>query len=132
MTLTQTNWLEEKKKAAKGAYQSASLPDRVSHLWKYTDPSIFLSDINKDKSNKPKIEFSIDESTLKKGVVLLEINQAFKDKNDLVQNYFDKLVLGDQDKINLLNQALWSTGYFLYVPKGIKIEKPIIVKSSSD
>lgn len=126
------NWVEEKKNNAKVAYEKASLPDRVLHLWKYTDPSIFLTDLNNIKPGKSKIEFSIDSESLKKGVLLLELNEAFNSKGDLLKNYFDKLISSELNKINLLNQALWSTGYFLYIPKGIKLETPIIVKSSID
>lgn len=129
---TLDNWVEEKRNNAKSAYEKASLPDRVLHLWKYTDPSIFLTDLKNVKSGKSKIEFSIDNEAIKKGVILLELNEAFNSKSDLLKNYFDKLVSNESNKINLLNQALWTTGYFLYIPKGIKLETPIIVKSSAD
>ncbi len=128
----QMNWLEEKRNSAKLAYEKTSLPDRVSHLWKYTDPSVFIPDLNNAKSSKSKIEFSINEESLKKGVILLELNEAFKNRNDLLEKYFDKLVSSEPNKINLLNQSLWNTGYFLYIPKGVKLESPIIVKSFVD
>ena len=123
-------WLLDKRRAATDSYKSASAPDRVSHLWKYTDPSIFLPELNELKSGESKIDFSIDNQSLKEGVVLLEINSAMKEKSNLLANYFDRLTSKELNKVNLLNEALWSTGYFLYVPKGVKIEKPVVVKSS--
>lgn len=128
--ISEPAWLVEKRESAKKSYDSMSLPDRVSHLWKYTDPSVFITDVDKTKSNESKMEFSISEDAIKKGVLLLDINDALKSKGDLLKTYFDKLNSNEPDKINLLNQVLWNTGYFIYIPKNVKLEKPIIVKSS--
>lgn len=36
------DWLIARRRAALDSYESAVLPPRVSHLWRYTDPAIFL------------------------------------------------------------------------------------------
>lgn len=123
-------WLIEKREIANKSYLSEALPDRVLHLWKYTDPSLFMADLSKVKFEKSKLEFSISEEAVKKGVILLELSEAVNTKHDLVKCYFDKLVSKELNKINLLNQAFWTSGYFLYVPKGVILDTPIIVKSN--
>jgi Fe-S cluster assembly protein SufD len=128
--INEPQWLLDKRRAANDSYKVASAPDRVSHLWKYTDPSIFLPELNGLKLGESKIELPLTEEALKKGVVLLEINSAMKEKSNLLANYFDRLASKELNKINLLNEALWSTGYFLYIPKGVKVEKPVVIKSS--
>ena len=38
------DWLESWRLAAWESYQGAPLPDRVLHLWRYTEPEKFLID----------------------------------------------------------------------------------------
>ncbi len=38
------DWLESRRMAAWESYQAAPLPDRVLHLWRYTEPEKFLID----------------------------------------------------------------------------------------
>ena len=135
MTTTQIKdsepqWLLEKRSAALEAYKNTPLPDRVSHLWKYTDPFLFTPDLNQIEVKKSNIEFVFDPELTKKGLIVSDISTALKENKELVSKYLDKLISSSPDKITLLNQALWSGGYFLYVPKGLKIEKPVIVKSN--
>src|SRR5688500_7460257 len=37
-------WLGEKRRAAFSRYDAAPLPDRVAHLWRYTDPGKLMPD----------------------------------------------------------------------------------------
>jgi|GEM_PF-1071731 len=112
------------------AYSKATLPDRVSHLWKYTDPSLFTVDVNNVEVNNSKIEFNFDAELISKGLIISNLNTAIKNHNELIDKYFSKLLSPNLDKITLLNLVLWSNGYFIYIPKGLKVEKPVIVKST--
>ena len=112
------------------AYENTSLPSRVNHLWKYTDPLLFTPDLNQVEIKRSKIEFVFDVELIGKGLIVSNISTAFANNRQLVDSFFCKLISSNPDKITLLNQALWSGGYFLYVPKGLKIEKPVIIKSN--
>ena len=43
----------------------------------------------------------------------------------MVKKYFGKLVPFGDNKYAALNTAVWSGGTFLYVPKGVKVDKPL-------
>ncbi|MCX6958080.1 MAG: Fe-S cluster assembly protein SufD [Verrucomicrobiae bacterium] len=63
---------------------------------------------------------------LPEGVLLLPLEEAARDHEALFQRYFMKhpALLGSA-KIAALHRAQLQTGVFLYVPAGVKIEKPI-------
>ncbi len=60
-----------------------------------------------------------------KGVIFLSTDMALKVCPDLVEKYFGKLVPYADNKFSALNSAVWSGGSFIYVPKGVKLEKPL-------
>lgn len=72
-----------------------------------------------------------DEKT---DVVLMELSDAFENEKykDLILKYFSKLTAKYPNKFTYFNEAIWSSGYFLYVPKNVQIEKPLTVKSLSE
>ena len=60
-----------------------------------------------------------------KGVVFLDIDSALKEYPDLFRKYFATIVPPSDNKLAALNSAVWSGGSFIYVPKGVKLEKPL-------
>ncbi len=60
-----------------------------------------------------------------KGVIFLSTDMALKLYPDLVRQYFGKIVPYTDNKFAALNSAVWSGGSFIYVPKGVKLEKPL-------
>ena len=60
-----------------------------------------------------------------KHVIFTNIETALLKYPNLVKKYFDKLVPFTDNKYAALNTAVWSGGTFLYVPKGVKIDKPL-------
>ncbi len=126
-------WLFEKRLSALISYEKEPLPNRVSHLWKYSDPSWFEFNSNNGSivsSEKLKPVFALDNEATEKGVVLIELSDAFRNEkyNDLILKYFSQLTAKCPNKFAYFNEAIWSSGYFLYVPKNVKIEKPITVR----
>jgi len=62
------------------------------------------------------------------GVVFMSMDEAVKKYPELVQRYFmTRCIPPTYHKFAALNGALWSGGSFIYVPKGVKIEKPVQV-----
>ena len=130
-------WLFEKRLSALVSYNKESLPDRVSHLWKYSDPEWF--EFNPDNgyvvsSKKLKPTFVLDSDAKNAGIVLMELASAFRNEKykDIILKYFGHLTNKYQNKFAYFNEALWSNGYFLYVPKNIKTAKPVHVKLFSE
>ena len=59
------------------------------------------------------------------GVIYLDTDTALKKHPDLFKKYFDSVVKFNDNRYSALNGAVWSGGSFIYVPKGVKIEKPL-------
>ena len=60
-----------------------------------------------------------------KGVIFLDIDSALREYPDLFKQYFATIVPPSDNKLAALNSAVWSGGSFIYVPKGVKLEKPL-------
>ncbi len=60
-----------------------------------------------------------------KGVIFLDTDSALKAHPELFKKYFGKLVPFNDNKYAALNGAVWSGGSFIYVPKGVRLEKPL-------
>lgn len=60
-----------------------------------------------------------------KGVVFLDMDSGLKEYPEIVKKYFGKLVPPTDNKYAALNSAVWSGGSFIYVPKGVKLDKPL-------
>ena len=68
-------------------------------------------------------------STLKElddlGVIFTDTGTALREHPELFKKYFNQVIPYDDNKFSALNGAVWSGGSFIYVPKGVKIEKPL-------
>ena len=60
-----------------------------------------------------------------KGVVFLDTDSALKARPDLFKKYFGKIIPMTDNKLAALNSAVWSGGTFIYVPPGVRLEKPL-------
>lgn len=65
------------------------------------------------------------EEVEEKGVIFLDTDSALKQHPELFKKYFGTLVPYTDNKFAALNTAVWSGGSFIYVPKGVKLEKPL-------
>lgn len=84
----------------------------------------FLAGVNTQYESE-----SVYSSMLKevedKGVIFLDTDTALKRYPELVKRYFGTVIPGNDNKYAALNTAVWSGGIFIYVPKGVKVEKPL-------
>ncbi len=60
-----------------------------------------------------------------KGVIFLDTDTGLRMYPEIFKKYFGKLVPPADNKYAALNSAVWSGGSFIYVPKGVKLEKPL-------
>ena len=60
-----------------------------------------------------------------KGVIFLSTDMALKLYPDLFKKYFSTVVPVGDNKFSALNGAVWSGGSFIYVPKGVHLDKPL-------
>lgn len=60
-----------------------------------------------------------------KDIIFESTDDALKKYPDLFQKYFNKLVDYKENKYTALNGAVWSGGSFIYIPKGVKVDRPL-------
>ena len=65
------------------------------------------------------------EEVEKKGVIFLSTDQGLKTCPEIFKKYFGTVVPYLDNKFAALNGAVWSGGSFIYVPKGVHLEKPL-------
>lgn len=65
------------------------------------------------------------EEVNEKGVIFTDTDTALKLYPDLFKKYFGKIIPNTDSKYAALNGACWSGGSFIYVPKGVTLEKPL-------
>lgn len=68
---------------------------------------------------------SIKEELVKQGVVYTDIETALREYEDIVKEYFMKLIPNTDHKFAALHGAVWSGGSFVYVPEGVKLDIPL-------
>ena len=59
------------------------------------------------------------------GVIFTDTDTALKEYPELMKEYIGKVVPPSDNKYAALNSAVWSGGSVIYVPKGVKVEKPV-------
>jgi len=59
------------------------------------------------------------------GVIFLDTDSALKEYPEMFKKYFTKVVGFRDNKYAALNTAVWSGGSFIYVPKGVVVNKPL-------
>jgi Fe-S cluster assembly protein SufB len=60
-----------------------------------------------------------------KNVIFTDTDTALKKYPVLFRKYFSKIVDPDENKFTALNGAVWSGGAFIYVPPGVKLDRPL-------
>ncbi|MDF2952705.1 MAG: sufB [Anaerocolumna sp.] len=68
---------------------------------------------------------SIREELVKLGVVYTDMESALHDYEDIIKEYFMKLVPPSDHKFVALHGAVWSGGSFVYVPEGVEVSYPL-------
>lgn len=99
-------------------YRSMPSPDRAQHLWRYTDPAEFelKGETAKDAAGEVEIEAPA-------GVIVRPLREIAD--REIAEGRFGRLIPAGFGKPEALNAAAWSAGYFIQVPKGVKIDAPI-------
>lgn len=59
------------------------------------------------------------------GVIYTDTDTALQKYPDIFKRHFNKIIPYQNHRYSALNGAVWSGGSFIYVPKGVKLEKPL-------
>jgi Fe-S cluster assembly protein SufD len=144
-------WLAELRRAAWDAYESTPLPSTRLEEWRYTDPRTLqwnavslapaeatpLDALGAAASTAGEaagravqaggalVATRLDAELSERGVLLMDLREAAVTRPELVREHLGAHVTTGTGKFAALNGALWSGGVFLYVPRGVRIERPI-------
>ncbi len=65
------------------------------------------------------------EEVREKGVIFLSTDMGLKMFPEIFKKYFATVIPIADNKFAALNSAVWSGGSFIYVPKGVHLDKPL-------
>ena len=76
-------------------------------------------------TNQIESEVFYHNTSTKQDIIFTSTDDALKKYPDIFKKYFNNLVKYDENKYTALNTAVWSGGSFIYIPKGIKLDRPL-------
>src|SRR5437868_3942889 len=68
----------------------------------------------------------LDPVLAAQGVLFMPLGQAAREHGELVERHLFSALKADRDKFAALHAALFTGGTFLYVPDGVRVERPLI------
>lgn len=75
------------------------------------------------------LQTNLSSEMANKGVVLVDLFDAFRDLPDLMHKYFmNEVIKGDENKLNAEHLAYLNSGLLLYIPENVVLKDPIEVK----
>jgi Fe-S cluster assembly protein SufD len=153
-TQPQPEWLRGKRLEAWEEYEQTPLPTRALEEWRYTDakqlrydrvglapraagadaaPGLALLAGHEASARIVQVGASIvsvdvDAELTAKGVIVMDLLDAAREHEELVRQYYGtRAMVPESGKFAALNDAFWTAGIFVHVPRGVHIEKPIRV-----
>jgi Fe-S cluster assembly protein SufD len=141
------DWLRARRRTSWAAYERLPMPSRSEEEWRRTNlkgldleafapwepangaaPADSIEEaaaVLRQRGSEPgKVE--IDAELARKGVVFLPLSRAAREHPELVEKHLFKAIDPERDKLSALHGALFSGGTFLYVPRGVAVEKPFV------
>ncbi len=155
------SWMREFRLAALEAYERLPMPSPTDEEWRRTDLSGLKLDaltpfvaprsgalparlqqaldaaeargglvLQRDSAT---VRADLDPQLQRKGVIFTDLNTALREHPELVRAYFmQQCVRPDETKFRALHAAFWSGGTFLYVPKGVEVNLPLLASTWID
>jgi Fe-S cluster assembly protein SufD len=144
------DWLKELRLKGAAAFESIPVPAEKDKGWEFTDLSALdlggfsrveggdlraapSRDAVVERDGRPGV-LQVDGVAedlgdgLPTGVILKTLEAAVAEHPELVQPRLGSLVL-DRDKFSAQNATTWSGGAFVYVPRGVQVEVPIVLSA---
>ncbi|MEM9186623.1 MAG: Fe-S cluster assembly protein SufD [Planctomycetota bacterium] len=144
------DWLAERRRRSWAAFEAAGWPAVNDEEWMRTDIRLF----NLDKFSSAAVEATatgvgllsqgvdlggrvesvngravvseLDPEAASKGVIFGGLGRAVVEHSDALRPSFEREVVSPTyDRFAMLNDASWTGGVVLHVPKGVRLEKPL-------
>ncbi|HEX7376194.1 MAG TPA: Fe-S cluster assembly protein SufD [Pirellulales bacterium] len=148
-------WLSEMRSAAWRAFEKMELPSRREEEWMRTDIRLFKLDrfgLPPDLApglaappalltagvdlvgrattlNSRPTDHVLDTDAARQGVLFGSLDEMVAEHGDLLRPHLFNIVNWRADKFAALHAACWSGGVLVYVPRGVRVEKPFHILS---
>lgn len=76
-------------------------------------------------TNQYESEVFYHNQKIDNGIIFTSTDDALQKYPELFKEYFNHLVKYTENKFTALNGAVWSGGSFIYIPKGVKVDRPL-------
>jgi Fe-S cluster assembly protein SufD len=121
---TEPAWLSERRQQGASLAQSLPLPDHKSKGWEFTD----LSELEIDSYEAASAEAEVSGG---EGATVVSLAEAVSSHAELLQEHLGSLVPVN-DPFVARNEAGWSDGVLIHVPRGITVAEPIRIEVPVD
>ena len=111
----QTNKWEEVPETIKDTFDKLGIPEAEQK---------YLSGVTTQYESEV-VYHNMLKEVQEKGVIFLDIDSGLREYPELFKKYFDTVIPYNDNKFSALNGAVWSGGSFIYVPPGVKLDKPL-------
>jgi len=147
-------WLTAQRRSAWQRFLDMPMPNRTEEEWMRTDIRLFKWDnytlpqatagATGEASELPALlaqgvdlaghiatvdsrvtRTDLDPALAKQGVIFGSLDELASKHSDLVQKHLFQTISPDVDRFAALHAAAWSGGALLYVPKGVKLDRPL-------
>jgi Fe-S cluster assembly protein SufD len=72
----------------------------------------------------------LDPTFSEKGVIVGSLSRCAREHTQLVQTHLNSLVSPKTDRFSALQSAMWTDGYFIYVPRNVVVDRPIHIHAA--
>jgi Fe-S cluster assembly protein SufD len=121
---TEPAWLDERRQRGASLTESLPLPDHKSKGWEFTD----LSGLEIDSYAAAETEAEVSGG---EGATVVSLADAVSSHPELLQEHLGSLV-PVEDPFVARNEASWSDGVLVHVPRGVTVAEPIRIEIPVD
>jgi Fe-S cluster assembly protein SufD len=122
--VSEPTWLSERRQRGASLTESLPLPDQKAKGWEFTDLSGL--DIGSYEATDPEVEVSAAD-----GATVISLSDALASDAELLRQHLGSLV-PVEDPFVARNEASWTDGVLVHVPRGVKLTEPIRVEIPVD
>lgn len=118
------DWLLERRLHARSVYEKHERP-----VWKRTDSRKVDFDALVNAAPQGGLAMEREAATAD-GVIVMDLADAAREHEDLVKPFlFTTAVRPEEGAMESIASAFWNAGTFMYVPKGVEVDGPLVVDS---
>jgi Fe-S cluster assembly protein SufD len=122
--VSEPTWLSERRRRGASLTESLPLPDQKAKGWEFTDLSGL--DIGSYEATDPEVEVTGAD-----GATVVSLADALTSHAELLREHLGSLV-PVEDPFVARNEASWSDGVLVHVPRGVNVAEPIRVEVPVD